>query len=169
MLFFIFLQFCKTQYLWYVHVVPTSSQFYFHCTKISVCLHWPVFVATSAHILHSSKTTRNPSKAVEVVQDGASCLQVVRVSCGLEGMGGKGWDHWKSRCVSNERCSSWAQSKAKRRCWGKKIFHWRFILLHLCCDIEKSLGCLLSPYKGSRCSLQTQASGDAEPSVPWNQ
>lgn len=40
-------------------------------------------MAASAHVLHCSKAAGNTSKAIEVVQDCATCLQVVRVSCGL--------------------------------------------------------------------------------------
>lgn len=40
-------------------------------------------MAACAHILHGSKTAGHTSKAVEVEQYGATCLQVVRVSCGL--------------------------------------------------------------------------------------
>lgn len=43
----------------------------------------PVLVTPSAHVLHGSEAAGNTSKAVEVVQDGATGLQVVRVSCGL--------------------------------------------------------------------------------------
>lgn len=43
----------------------------------------PILVAPSSHVLHCSKATGNPSEAIQVVQDGATCLQVVRVSCGL--------------------------------------------------------------------------------------
>lgn len=39
----------------------------------------------SAYVFHCSKATRDASKAVEVIQDGATCLQVVGVSCGLVG------------------------------------------------------------------------------------
>lgn len=44
-------------------------------------------MAPGAYVLHCSEATGDTSKAVEVVQDGATCLQVVRVSCGLGG-----WD-----------------------------------------------------------------------------
>lgn len=45
----------------------------------------PVLMAPSAYVLHCCEAARDASKAVEVVQDGATCLQVIRVSCGLAG------------------------------------------------------------------------------------
>lgn len=45
----------------------------------------PVLVAPSAYVFHCSEAARDASKAVEVIQDGATCLQVVGVSCGLVG------------------------------------------------------------------------------------
>lgn len=52
--------------------------------------HWmvfvfsPVLVAPGANILHGCEAAGDAGKAVEVVHDGAACLQVIRVSCGLE-------------------------------------------------------------------------------------
>lgn len=40
-------------------------------------------MASSAYVLHCGEAAGDTSKAVEVVQDGATCLQVIRVSCGL--------------------------------------------------------------------------------------
>lgn len=45
----------------------------------------PVLVAPGAHIFHRSEAAGDASKAVEVIQDGATCLQVIGVSCGLVG------------------------------------------------------------------------------------
>lgn len=40
----------------------------------------PVLMAPSADVLHCSEAAGNTGKAIEVVQDGATGLQVVRVS-----------------------------------------------------------------------------------------
>lgn len=45
----------------------------------------PVLVAPGAHVLHRSEAAGDARKAVEVVQDGAAGLQVVRVTGGLGG------------------------------------------------------------------------------------
>lgn len=43
----------------------------------------PVLVAPGPDILHGCEAARDAGKAVEVVHDGAACLQVIRVSCRL--------------------------------------------------------------------------------------
>jgi len=66
--------------------------------SLNVCLCWPVLVAPCAHVLHCSEATGDASEAIEVVHDGAACLQVVRVSCGLGGWEGSGEINTTSTC-----------------------------------------------------------------------
>lgn len=44
----------------------------------------PVLVASCPHVLHGGEATRNASEAVQVFQNSASYLQVIRVPGGLE-------------------------------------------------------------------------------------
>lgn len=55
--------------------------------KKQVLIFSPVLVAACANVLHRREAARDAGKAVEVVHDGAACLQVIRVSCGLRGWG----------------------------------------------------------------------------------
>lgn len=56
-----------------------------HCFKNIYCIYKfpPVLVAPSAYVFHCSETAGDASKAVKVIQDGATSLQVIGVSCCL--------------------------------------------------------------------------------------
>lgn len=66
-------------------VFVTEGFYHIYYLKKTKSQFTPVLVAPSAYVFHCSEAARDASKAVEVIQDGATCLQVVGVSCGLVG------------------------------------------------------------------------------------
>lgn len=68
------------------HILTFNYSFKVHHPIKSSLKCSPVLMAPSAYVLHCSEAAGDTSKAIKVVQDGATCLQVIRVSCGL------GWD-----------------------------------------------------------------------------